>query len=61
MQNRYQCSAAACAVSLEHLFDLIQLVLVLLMFMIKLPHHVFVVLLKGHTSLTIIVVKQIIR
>ena len=55
MQNRYQNSAAS-AVSLEHLLDLIQLVLVLLMFMIKLSHHVFIVFLKGHASLTIILV-----
>jgi hypothetical protein len=47
--------------SLEHLLDLIQLVLVLLMFVVKLPHHVFVVLLKGHASLSIVLVKQIIR
>jgi hypothetical protein len=47
--------------SLEHLLDLIQLVLVLLMFVVKLPHHVFVILLKDHASLPIVLVKQIIR
>lgn len=40
--------------SLEHLLDLIQLILVLLMFLVKLPHHVFIVLFKGHASLTIL-------
>jgi hypothetical protein len=29
--------------------------------MVKLSHHVFVILLKGHASLTIMLVKQIIR
>jgi hypothetical protein len=29
--------------------------------MIKLSHHVFVVLLKGHASLAVMLVKQIIR
>jgi hypothetical protein len=59
MQNRYQYSSAL--PSLEHLLDLIQLFLVLLMFVVKLPHHVFVVLLKDHASLSIMLVKQIIR
>ena len=40
--------------SLEHLLDLIQLILVLLVFLVKLAHHVFIVLFKCHASLAIL-------
>ena len=41
--------------SLEHLLYLVQLILVLFVFLVKLPHHVLVFLLKDHASLTIMV------